>query len=148
MKKTAPKSEATAKNAEALPPVNARGRRKKPARKSEARGKNAETLPAVNARERKKRIGSIGSGVRSSQATNAPPSASPQAKAPTTSTLPQPAALPRTSPQTTPSAAPLTSARPPTSIAPAGPKLSGIRRTRSGASEGPSARLTQQINST
>ena len=49
--------------------------------------------PAVNARERKKRIGSIGSGARSSHATNAAASTALATSEATTSRLPQPGAV-------------------------------------------------------
>jgi hypothetical protein len=103
-------------------------------------------LPAENPRERKNRIGSIGSRVRSSQATNATPSSRPATSDPTTSTLLQPAALPRTRPQTTPNAAPVTSASPARSIAVFGPKLSLICRSTNGIRARPSGTLIQKIH--
>jgi hypothetical protein len=72
-------------------------------------------LPAANARERKNFIGSIGSGARSSQATNVATRARPATREPTTSALPQPAGLPRTSPHVIPSAPALMRSRPRTS---------------------------------
>ena len=55
-------------------------------------------LAAANVRERKKRIGSIGCGARSSQATNATTSAAPATSEATISVLVQPSSLPRTMP--------------------------------------------------
>ena len=55
-------------------------------------------LAAANVRERKKRIGSIGFGARSSQATNAPTSATPAASEARIVGLVQPSSLPRTMP--------------------------------------------------
>ena len=101
----------------------------------------------MNARTRQKRIGSIGSGVRSSHATKAAASSAPAANEPTTSRLPQPAALPRTRPQTTPNAAPVISASPGRSIAVSGPWLSRICRSTNGIRTIPSGTLTQKIHS-
>ena len=55
-------------------------------------------LAAANVRERKKRIGSIGCGARSSQATNAATSAAPAISEPRISVEVQPSSLPRTMP--------------------------------------------------
>jgi hypothetical protein len=104
------------------------------------------TLPAENARERNRRIGSIGSRARSSQATKATARSDPALSAATTSRLPQPAAFPRTRPHTRPNAAPVTSARPRTSRAVSGPKLSSTRASTSGISASPIGTLTQKIH--
>jgi hypothetical protein len=55
-------------------------------------------LEALNARERKKRIGSIGAGERSSQATKATRKAAPAMIAPNTVGEVQPSSAPRTMP--------------------------------------------------
>ena len=89
-------------------------------------------LPAEKARERKKPIGSIGSLVRSSQATKAAMSTAPRTNEPTTSGLPHPASLPRTRAHTKPSTPPVTSARPRRSRLVSVPWLSRIFVSTSG----------------
>ncbi len=59
---------------------------------------NETPLEAEKAREPKKRIGSIGAGVRSSQATNAARLNAPASSAPSTVVLVQPSSAPRTMP--------------------------------------------------
>ena len=59
---------------------------------------NETPLEALNARERKKRIGSIGAGARSSQATKAPSAIAPPIIAPSTVLDVQPSSAPRTMP--------------------------------------------------
>ena len=59
---------------------------------------NETPLEALKARERKKRIGSIGAGERSSQATKAARSAAPAISAPSTVVEVQPSSAPRTMP--------------------------------------------------
>jgi len=74
--------------------------------------KRLETFARANVRLRKKRIGSIGSSVRSSQATNAARRSAPAVTAPTISGEAQPTALPRTRPHTMPRSPALASASP------------------------------------
>ena len=116
---------------------------------SEATAKKIAALPAAKARERKKRIGSIGSaraqlpgderdGERERRA----------ASAPTTSALPQPAALPRTRPHTTPSAAARDQREPgqvERAVRRRGSRASA--RSTSGISASPIGTLSQKIHS-
>ncbi len=120
---------------------------KKTPQKSAATAKKIAALPAENVRERKNRIGSIGSGARSCQATKAATMTAPPASVATTSTLPHPAMFPRTRPQTRPRAPAVTKARPGRSRPLSGPKLSGIRASASGASASPIGTLSQKIHS-
>ncbi len=79
---------------------------------------------AANARSRKKRIGSIGAGARSSQATKAAVKSAPSPSEATICGLVHPSPLPFTSPQTRPNRPALASANPGRSRRLAGPWLS------------------------
>ena len=74
--------------------------------------KSDATFVSANVRLRKNCIGSIGDGVRSSQATNAATSSAPTTSGVTMPTLVQPWSLPRTRPQTMPSRPALASPSP------------------------------------
>ena len=100
---------------------------------------------SVNVRLRKKRIGSIGTDVRSSQATNAASTAAPASSEPTISGEPQPTELPRTSPQTIPKRPALTSTRPRASSLFAAPWVSSRRDSASGTRAMPIGTLSQKI---
>ena len=104
-------------------------------------------LPAENARERNMSSGIIGATARRSQATNAATSAAPPISAPSTSALPQPAALARTRPHTSPSAPALRSPSPGRSRPTGAPRLSRMRASTSGAASRPIGTLSQKIHS-
>ncbi len=97
-------------------------------------------------RLRKKRIGSIGAGARSSQATNARGERSRRrASEATISGEAQPSALPRTRPQTIPNRPALARPRPGRSNRFEGPRVSSSRRSASGTSTSPIGTFSQKI---
>ncbi len=107
---------------------------------------NDAPFAAANARSRKKRIGSIGAGVRSSQATNAAVRIAPTASEPTICGLVQPSPFPWMRPQTSPSNPALTSARPGRSRPLSGPYVSRRNRRASGTSRIPIGTFSQKIH--
>lgn len=100
---------------------------------------------ALKARLLKKRIGSIGSGVRSSQTTKATSSSRPPTIVPSTVALVQPSASARTIPNVTPSRPAPPSARPGRSRRRAPPCDSRRRVSASGVSTSPTGTLIQKI---
>ena len=108
--------------------------------------KSDATFVSANVRLRKKRIGSIGSGVRSSQSTKSAVRTAPPASEPTISVLPQPSSLPRTRPQTIPKRPALARPRPGRSSCADGPRLSSRRKNASGASTRPIGTFSQKIH--
>ena len=103
-------------------------------------------LAAEKARRRKKLIGTMGSRVRSSQATKATTSVAPTIMGGSTPRLVQPWALPRTRPQTMPNRPALTRARPGRSSERLGPRVSVRRKKATGSSARPIGTLTQKMN--
>ena len=101
---------------------------------------------AAKARSRKKRIGSIGAGVRSSQATNAAVRIAPRPSAATICGLVHPSPLPWMRPQTSPKRPALIRPRPGRSSRPSGPWLSRRKANASGASRIPIGTFSQKIH--
>ncbi len=103
-------------------------------------------MPDENAGDLNSRIGTIGAGARSSQATKAIANSAPPANAAITSALAHPAGLPRSRPHTSESAAAAMITRPGISNATFGPKLSRSRASTKAMAIAPIGRLIQKIH--